>query len=214
MAEELGKVAKPESGQFKGKRKLYLIPLLFSWEGAPAEYTEKLNLYWQQVGEHIANLELKIGKVKQVYHESISLAGEEGLKVLEKLNPTGYQIIRDKCQSGAQFETTEDKELAEESMDWERHLLMGFVSQKVAKVVSDFFTEALRKRYQHITNQINGTLKENEAAMLFIREGHLMQFPSDTEVFSVAPPALDEVHRWLRDHSSTEKREPAKKEES
>jgi len=214
MAEELGKVAKPEAGQFKGKRKLYLIPLLFSWEGAPVEYTEKLNLYWQQVGEHIANLELKIGKVKQVYHESISLAGEEGLKVLEKLNPTGYQIIRDKCQSGAQLEATEDKELAEESIDWERHLLMGFVSRKVAKMVSDFFTEALRKRYQHITNQINRTLKDNEAAMLFIREGHLVQFPSDTEVFSVAPPALDEIHRWLRDRSSADEKEAEKKDES
>ncbi|MFC1941388.1 hypothetical protein ACFLWL_03185 [Chloroflexota bacterium] len=216
MAEELGKLEKPEAGQFKGKRKLYLIPLLFYWEGAPAEYTEKLNLYWQQVGEHVANLESKMGKVKRVYHESISLAGEEGLKVLEKLNPTGCQIIRDKCQSGAQLEATEDKELAEESMDWERHLLMGFVSQKVAKMVSDFFSEALRSRYEHIAKQINETLKDNEAAMLFIREGHMVQFPSDIEVFSVVPPALNEIYRWLRDRPSVneEGKEADKKDES
>jgi len=214
MAEELGKVEKPKAGQFKGKRKLYLVPLLFFGEGAPAEYTEKLNLYWQQVGEHIASLELKIGKVKRVYHELISLVGEEGLEVLEKLNPIGCQIIRDKCQSGAHLEATEDKELAEESIDWERHILMGFLSQKVANVVSDFFTEALRKRYEHIANQINETLKDNEAAMFFIREGHMVQFPSDIEVFSVTPPVLDEIHRWLRDRSSADEKEAEKKDES
>jgi len=147
MAKELGKIKKPEAKQFREKRKLYLVPLLFSWEDAPEEYIEKLNIYWQQVREHIANLESKIGKVCRIYHESIAAAGEDGLKILEKLNPSGCQIAKDKCQSGAQFEATEDKELAEETMDWERHLLMGFVSHKAAKMVSDFFIEASRKRY-------------------------------------------------------------------
>jgi hypothetical protein len=26
-----------------------------------------------------------------------------------------------------------------------------------------------------------------------------VQFPGDVEVFSIFPPALDEIHRWLRD---------------
>ncbi len=205
MAEELGKIEKPEARQFGEKRKLYLIPLLFSWEDAPAEYVEKLNLYWQQVGEHVANLESKIGKVNRVYHESITVAGEDGLKVLEKLNLSSCQITRDKCQNGAQLEAAEDRELAEESMDWERHLLMGFVSQKVAKTVSDFFAEASRRRYEHIAGRIDETLRDNEVAMLFIWEGHMVQFPSDIEVFSVAPPVLDEIHRWLRDRSTADK---------
>jgi len=203
MAEELGKIEKPEAKQFGGMRKLFLIPLLFSWDGAPEEYVEKLNLYWQQVREHVANLESKIGKVGRIYHESIVMAGEDGLKTLEKLNPSSCQIARDKCQSGAQLEAAEDKELAEESMDWERLLLMGFVSQKVARMVSDFFAEASRKRYEHIARSIDETLKDNEVAMLFIREGHMVQFPPDLEVFSVVPPALDEIRRWLRAHSST-----------
>lgn len=207
MAEKLGKVEKPEAGQFREKRKLYLIPLLFSWEEAPAEYVEKLNLYWQQVREHVANLESKLGEVNRIYHESISMAGEDGLKVLEKLNSSACQVARDKCQSGAELEAVEDRELAEETMDWERHLLMGFMSQKVAKMVSDFFVEASRKRCEHIARRIDETLKDSEVAMLFIREGHRVQFPSDIEVFSVAPPALDEVHRWLRNRSSRD--EPA-----
>jgi hypothetical protein len=206
MAEQLGKVERLDVEHFGGKRKLYLIPLIFCGKEAPAEYVEKFNLYWEQVSQHIANLELKIGKVNHVYHESIVLAGENGLKVIEKLNPTCYQIAKDKCQSGAVLEATEDKELAEEGMDWERCLLMGFISQKVAKMVSEFYIEASRKRYEHIAQRIDETLKDNEAGILFIREGHMVQFPPDIEVFSVAPPALDEIHRWQREQV-TEKRE-------
>jgi hypothetical protein len=212
MAEQLGKIEKPEAEHFTGKRKLYLVPLIFSGEGAPPEYVEKFNLYWEQVSQHIANLELKIGKVNHVYHESITVAGEDGLKVIEKLNSSCCQIVRDKCQSGAVLEATEDKELSEESIDWERCLLMGFISQKVAKMVSEFYVEALRKRYECIAQRIDKTLKANEVGMLFIREGHMVQFPQDIEVFSVAPPVLDEIHRWQRDRSSSEKgEEPTEK---
>ena len=203
MAEELGKIEKPEAGQFKGRRKLCLVPLLFSWEDAPAEYIEKFDLYWQQVREHIAGLESKVGKVNRVYHESVTVAGEDGLRVLEKLHVSSWQITKDKCLESAQFEVTEDRDLAEESMDWERHLLMGFMSQKVAKTVSDCFMEASRKRYEHFAMRIDETLKDNEVAVLFIRESHGVQFPPDIEVFSVAPPALDDIHRWLRDQSSS-----------
>ena len=207
MAEQLGKIEKPEAKDYVSKRKLYLVPLLFSGEKAPPEYAEKFNLYWEQVSEHVANLESKIGKVSHIYHESIALAGEDGLKAMEKLSPSSCLIARGKCQSGAVLETTEDKELAEESMDWERFLLMGFISPKVAKMVSEFYVEALRKRYEHIARQIDETLKANEVGMLFIREGHLVQFPQDVEVFSVVPPALNEIHRWQRQRSSPEKKD-------
>ncbi|MFQ6122129.1 MAG: hypothetical protein ACE5LA_03610, partial [Dehalococcoidales bacterium] len=152
-----------------------------------------------------ANLESKIGKVSHIYHESIVLAGENGLKVMETLNTSSCQIAKDKCQSGAVLEATEDKELAGESMDWERFLLIGFASQKVAKMVSEFYVEAARKRYEHIARRIDETLKANEVGILFIREGHMVQFPQDIEVFSVAPPALDEIRRWQRERPSTEK---------
>jgi len=214
MAEELGKVEKPEAKQFNEKRKLYLVPLLFSWDDAPAEYVEKFNLYWQQVSEHVTNLESKMGAVNRVYHESISTAGGEGLKALEKLNPSTYRIVSDKCQKSAQLEAVEDKELADESLDWERHLFMGFTSPKVARVVADFFMESLKKRYEHIAGKINDTLKDNEAAILFIREGHGVQFPTDIEVFSVAPSVLDEIHRWLRDRSSLDQKRTDEKSEA
>jgi len=206
MAEEIGRIERPEAGQFANKRKLYLVPLLYVWQDAPAEYTIKFDIYWQQVREHLANLEAKMGGVKRIYHESVGFAGEEGLKFLEKISPLSHKIASEKCQAGAQMEATEDMELVEEAMDWERHLMVGFISEKVARTVSDFFTEASKKRYEHIARRISETFKENETAVLFIREGHRVQFPPDIEVFSVFPPALDEIHRWLRDYE--DKAEP------
>ena len=212
MAEPLGRIEKPDAERFVSKRKLYLVPLLFAGKEAPDEYVEKFNLYWEQVSEHIANLESKIGKVKYIFHESLAMAGEDGLKVMEKLNPPCYRIITGKCQAGAALEATEDRELAEESMDWERCLLMGFMSEKVAKIVSELYVEALRKRYEHIARRIDETLKADEVGMLFIREGHSVQFPKDVEVFSVVPPALDEIYRWMRDREAKSQGDVPKKE--
>ncbi|MFC1903962.1 hypothetical protein ACFLXJ_01460 [Chloroflexota bacterium] len=206
MAKKLGKITKPEAESFKGKRKLYLVPLIFSREKAPEEYVAKFNLYWKQVGEHIAGLELKAGKVGHVYYELDNFGGDGGLEIMEKLNPPSFQIVKAKCQGGAVLEPTEDKELVEENMDWERILLMGFISQKVSKAVSEFYVSTLKKRFEHIARRIDETLKSGGAGMLFMREGHGIQFPQDIEVFSVAPPALDEIHRWQRDSLAVKER--------
>ncbi|MCK4581439.1 MAG: hypothetical protein KAU10_08800, partial [Dehalococcoidia bacterium] len=39
--------------------------------------------------------------------------------------------------------------------------------------------------------------------------GHRLQFPGDIEVFSVFPPALDEIHRWVRDQTREAREKPA-----
>lgn len=205
MTEQLGKIEKPEAEQFKGGKKLYLVPLIFSGEDTPPEYKERCYRYWQQVAEQLANLEEKIGKVNRVYHESISLSGEEGMKLAEKINQSCYQIAKSKCDNEATFEAFEDRELLEEIIDWERCLLLGFVTVKVASKVSEFYTETSKKRYEFMVSRITETLKDNEAGLLFIREGHRLQFPKDIEVFSISPPGLDEIHRWLRDEASKEK---------
>ncbi len=205
MTEQLGKIEKPEAEQFKGGKKLYLVPLIFSGEDTPPEYKERCHRYWQQVAEQLANLEEKIGRVNRVYHESISLSGEEGMKLAEKINQSCYQIAKSKCDNEATFEAFEDRELLEEIIDWERCLLLGFVTVKVASKVSEFYTETSKKRYEFMVSRITETLKDNEAGLLFIREGHRLQFPKDIEVFSISPPGLDEIHRWLRDEASKEK---------
>lgn len=204
MAEHVGKIEKPFAARFREAKKLYLVPLVFLNEAAPEEYKERCNRYWQQVVDQLGNLETKIGKVSHVYHESISLSGEEGLKFAEKLNPNSYQIAKSKCDNGAIFEAIEENDLLQEVMDWERCLLRGFVTEKVASKVSEFYTEASRKRDEFMAKRLDETLQGNEAGLLFIREGYKLQFPGDIEVFSVFPPALDEIHRWLRDRARKE----------
>jgi hypothetical protein len=201
MPEQLGKIERLEAERFKQGKKLYLVPLVYSTEEAPDEYKEKCNRYWQQVSEQLANLASKIGRVNWVYHESIFQSGDDGVKAMERLNPSGYQIAKTQCDNGAIFETVEEEELFEEVMDWQRCLMLGFMSDKVASKVSEFYVEATKKRNEYIAKKISETLKEDEAGLLFIREEHSVQFPSDIEVFSIFPPALDDIHRWYRDQA-------------
>jgi hypothetical protein len=99
------------------------------------------------------------------------------------------------------LEAVEERELLEQVTDWQRCLMLGFMSDKVASRVSELYVEAARKRNESIAKKISETLKNDEAGLLFIREEHSVQFPSDVEVFSIFPPALDEIHRWLRDQT-------------
>ena len=212
MAEELGKIEKPEAERFQGERKLYLVPLLFAAKESPPEYVERFELYWQQVSEQIVSQETKIGRVKRVYHESIGLGGEEGLTLMEQLSPATHRIAAEKCQSDAVLEAVEQTELSDECLDWERCLMLGFISRGAAEKVSELYREAAQKRWEHISRRIDETLGDNEVAILFIRDGHSVQFPQDIEVFSVAPPALDAIHRWLRDRRSQPPEETAESE--
>jgi hypothetical protein len=216
VPEQLGKIERLEAERFKQGKKLYLVPLVYSGEKAPDEYKEKSNRYWQQVAEQLTNLASKIGRVNRVYHESIFQSGEDGMKALERLDPGGYQIARTQYDNGAIFEAIEDEELFEEVMDWQRCLMLGFMSNKVATKVSEFYTEAAKKRNESIATKISETLEEDEAGLMFIREEHSVQFPNDVEVFSIFPPALDEIHRWLRDQArmGVEKAAQENKEEA
>jgi hypothetical protein len=204
MPEQLGKIERLEVEYFKQGKKLYLVPLVYSSEEAPDEYKEKCSRYWQQVAEQLTNLALKIGRVNRVYHESIFQSGEDGMKAMERLNPSSYQIAKTHCDNGAIFETIEERALFEEVMDWQRCLMLGFISDKVAGKVSEFYVEAAKKRNEFMAKKISETLKDDEAGLLFIREEHSVQFPGDIEVFSIFPPALDDIHRWYRDQARLE----------
>jgi|TARA_B100002003_G_C13905207_1_gene440820 hypothetical protein len=205
MAEELGKIEKLDAKSVSGKKKLLVVPLIYYGESAPEEYLKMFDKYWEQVTQHIANLESRIGQLKHIYHESISAAGKEALEVIDKLNPACHRIIKQKYDSGASIEATEDKDLVEEGMDWERCMIMGFISQKAATTVSQFYVDVAKKRHEKIAKTIKTTLKKDESGAIFIREGHMVQFPKDVEVFSISPPALDEIHRWQRDYMARPK---------
>ena len=199
MSEELGKIEKPLAEQFKAKRKLYFVPLIYCGKEPSSEYLEKFDKYWNQVENQMNNLELKLGKVDKIYHELIPVGGDDGFKVIKELNDKSYQIIKNRLEKNAQLEAIEESELLTEFMDWSRCLAVGLQNQKVFTKIYECYTEVSKKRNEHIAKQIDETLKEDETGVLFMREEHQVQFPSDMQVFYVAPPALDEVKRWLRD---------------
>ncbi len=201
MSEALGRLERPAVESFQGRRKLLVVFLVFSHERAPTEYAALCDRYWLQVGEQVVKLAARIGAVRHIYHESVWDAGETGLANLEKMNRYGYDIAQRLCAEGAALEALEDRDLAAELSDWERFVLLGFASSKVADLVGDLYSGALKQRNEHAIDVIQKTLGEDEVGLLFAREGHGLQFPADIEVFSVVPPAFDELHRWLRDQS-------------
>ena len=86
MAEELGKIEKPEAESVSGKRKLLVVPMTYYAQNAPEEYSKLFTKYWEQASEHIANLESKVGSINHVYHESIAEAGQEALDIIEEVS--------------------------------------------------------------------------------------------------------------------------------
>jgi hypothetical protein len=207
MSQELGKIEKPQAEEFKKGRKLYFVPLIYCEKEPPAEYLEKFNNYWDQVESQVSSLELKLGGIDRIYHELISLGGEDGAKVIKDLNDRSYQIVENRLGKGTQLEATEEAGLLTEFMDWSRCLVIGLQNQQVFTTVYEYYTEASKKRNEHIARQIDETLKADEVGILFMREGHQIQFPSDIKVFYVVPPALDEIKRWLRDREAKSQKE-------
>ena len=199
MTTPLSQFPKPEAEQYHGRRKLYLVPNFAFGPDAPEEAQDLLERYWSEVRDHINNLERSLGSVAHVYHETMFVEGEEGMKLLDGLNPKGYSFIQAMCSSTARLEATEDRALVEESSDWQRCISVGLMSEKVMKLAMDSLQEVTQSRYQHMSSRIDETLQEGEAAVLFVREDHRIQFPTDVQVFYVAPPALDALKRWMSD---------------
>ena len=198
MAEELGKIEKPPVEEYKTGRKLIFAPLIFTPREPQADFLELIKSYWSQVEAQVSKLEAMLQDVDKVYHELIPVGGKEGMKAIKELNSESYQIANTRVKKGAKLQPIEDSELLTEFMDWSRCLALGLQNQKVFASVYKSYVEAQKKRNNHIARQIDKTLKNNGIGILLMREGHQIQFPSDIEVFYIAPPSLDEIKRWLR----------------
>jgi hypothetical protein len=118
------------------------------------------------------------------------------------LSARSHRIIRAYLDKQAVLEAVEDIDVLTEFMDWSRCLMVGLQNPGVIRKVYDAYVEAGKKRNEAIARRIDETLKENESAILLMREDHQVQFPNDIQVFYVAPPALDEIKRWLRERES------------
>ena len=200
----LSQFPKPDAGQYAGKRKLFLVPNVTLGPDADPKGKDILNRYWAEVRDHVQNLERTLGAVSHIYHEMLYRNDEEGMKILENLNPYGLSFIETLRGSTATLEATEDPELVHQSMDWQRCISMGLASTKVLTTAIEGHQEAISGRFEHIGSRIDETLGAGESGILFVREDHRVQFPTDIQVFYVAPPSLDGLKRWLDERMRAE----------
>ena len=198
MTEELGRITKPSVEDYNAKRKLLLVPLIFPPPEAPLEFVALFSKYWEQIESQVSNLESKLGSVTKIYHELIPAGAEDGAKAIEELNEASHRIVKTRLEKEAALEPVEDSDLLTEFMDWSRCLIIGLQNPRVIARVHESYVEAHKKRNEAIASKLDETLGTGDIGLIFIREGHQIQFPSDIEVFYVAPPALDELKRWAR----------------
>jgi len=199
MSQELGQIERPTAESFQGVRKIFLVPLVYSPAEPPADYVGMLERYWAGVRNQVRRLAERTGPVARIYHEGVFESGDAGRKMIEQINSRGHTLIAEYVQADANVESLEDSEFFAESLDWQRCLMAGLVSRKVVDLALSSYREATRQRFDVMGKRINDTLLPGESAILLIQEEHSIQFPKDVQVFYVAPPALDEIHRWLRD---------------
>jgi hypothetical protein len=198
MAQPLGKIQKPSQSLYTNKRKLLLVPN-FLLPGNSDEQKKILSKYWQDLVEPIQNLEKSLEKISHVYHELLYLDQENGLTAISNINPHGHFLVETLIREGAQLDITEDRELLAESTDWQRCMSIGLVSQSVITQATESFQKTTKLRYEAIANNIDKTLQKNETGILFISEGHAIQFPSDIEVFYVTPPSIEDIKNFIQE---------------
>jgi hypothetical protein len=206
MSQELGQIERPTAESFAGTRKIFLVPLVYSPPDPPADYVGMLERYWAGVRNQIRRLSERTGPIARIYHEGVFESGETGVKMIEQVNPRSHALIAEYVQADAKVESLEDSELFAESVDWQRCLMVGLMSRKVIDLALNSYREATRQRFDIMAKRINDTLMPAESAILLIQEDHSIQFPKDIQVFYVAPPALDEIHRWLREQDERARR--------
>lgn len=198
----LGSVGKAEAGQFDGSRKLLLVPLVTALRD-DEELRRLVARYWEEVSQQVRSLEASLGLVSQLYHQGFVEEGDEALASLEKGNPLAYPFLKETCLRGARLRPTEEMDALLEAVDLQRCLLLGLLSSKVLGQVSDWYREAERRRYEGVARRIDETLERDQVGLLVIDEDHGVQFPQDIQVIYVAPPSLNDIRRWLRDHPPT-----------
>ena len=217
MVEELGRITRPATANYQGKRKLLLAPLIQLGappDAVPSEGAEIIARYWEQVDTQVRAVQNALGSITHVYHENLPEGAEDGLAYLAATKQETHQLVSRLVEAGATLETTESMEIMAEALDLQRCLMQPLISMGVATRLQEWFTDATRRRYDFIAESIDSTLGEDESGLLLINERHQAQFPSGIEVIYVAPPALDEFRRWVQNWSEQLQREMAEQTES
>ena len=201
MTQELGRIGRPSVEQYRGRRKLILLPLVYSQAQDEPDGSAALQNYWDQAQTQASALENALGGLQRVYHESVT-AGRICWS-WSSFNPAtcaATHFVSLKCETGAVLEATEDFEILLETLDLQRCLMMPIASshRRVTRL-QEWHAEANQQPIRS-TSPTASTRpwRRMGLGLLLISERHQVQFPPDIEVFYVSPPALDEFRRWLQ----------------
>ena len=88
------------------------------------------------MSDAISKLESSLGKVDIIFHEMNSKSDEEGVKIIEDLNPKGSDYIKILNNSGSKISEFENDELIAETMDWQRISSIGLLSQNAKEITT------------------------------------------------------------------------------
>jgi hypothetical protein len=198
MPEALGKIEKPEARSFGGNRKLIYVPLVLAAPDSDPELSALVDLFWQEASVQVESLAAGLGKVDALFHELIDHE-ESMLEVLGSLHSDSLPLVKKMMERGTAARIIEEPETLNEFMDWSRCLAMGLQSASVFDTVYQNYVKSQQKRTELMAARIDQGLKENETGLLMLREGHHVQYAADIQVFYVAPPSLDAIHRHLRE---------------
>lgn len=202
---ELGKIDKPDVESFEGKKKLYFVRNLYIMKNSPEDYTKLFHTYWDEVDRQVEKMEAA-GKITKVFCETLISHNEGALEKLSTMNERVVQLIKKKMSTGVSLLPLEKEELFDPFLDWS-NCLMVVRSREVFDRISQFYSEALQRRFDHILEVIKGNLDEGESGLLIMRDEDRvkLQFPKDIELFLVTPPSYDDILRWVRHQLEGEK---------
>ena len=200
----LGNVGKGTYAEFAGKRKLLLVPYVAAVRD-DAELDALVAAYWEEAFAQVAKLEQTLGAVRHIFHEGVVGEGpgegaEERVKALELGNPAGFPHVSAALDRGATLEPTEDAELLRETLDLHRCIAVVQASRSVQDRLVEWFEDARTRRYAFIARRISEAMELDGVGLLVISPDHRVQFDADVGVIYVAPPSLDRINTWLRDH--------------
>ena len=82
MAQELGRISRPAAGQYEGRRKLLLVPLVYGPQANAPAGVVVLQNYWDQMQTQVESLVAALGGLHHIYHESLPERGETVLSQL------------------------------------------------------------------------------------------------------------------------------------
>tara|TARA_B100000941_G_scaffold289979_1_gene270663 strand:+ start:1205 stop:1882 length:678 start_codon:yes stop_codon:yes gene_type:complete len=200
MAEELGKISKPQADNVQLKRKLYLVQNIQNYFPGNKDFEDLLMEYWDSISDQLDNLEKTAGTINYIYIEGMYQEYDVASKLLNENNKWCLNTIESRIKSGSNYKEIENENNYKELIDWTRIAQLGFVSENAKEVTEKNYTNIITERSKIIHDELN-SLNEGEAALFIISSGS-HKFPDDIEIFNVIPPSLDKMNRWITENQN------------